>query len=256
MKNLSIFLKIIFVANNISGIVKYKYGGGVMYLNTQDGYENFKMLVANKIFVDKSMILEELNEIIDTTDRFICITRPRRFGKSQMTFLIESYYSQAVESKHIFDALKFSKAKTYPKYINKFNTVKIDFSLNDTNLTYEQYISRIENGLINNLKDKFVNIDFEKHEMLADKFNATKEKFVFIFDEWDYIFNKRIYPDNHDNFLDFLRNLIKDKSYISLCYMTGILPIKKHSSGSALNVFEEYTLLDDGVFENYFGFTM
>jgi len=85
--------------------------------------------------------------------------------------------------------------------------------------------------------------------------SATKEKFIFILDEWDFIFNRNIFSENHIYYLDFLRSLLKDKSYVSLCYMTGILPISKHSTGSSLNMFEEHTFLRDKLFDEYFGFT-
>ena len=83
----------------------------------------------------------------------------------------------------------------------------------------------------------------------------TQEKFIFIFDEWDYIFNNNMFVENQNDFLEFLRNLLKDQPYVSLCYMTGVLPIKKYSSGSALNMFDEYTFLKDRSFGEYFGFT-
>ena len=82
----------------------------------------------------------------------------------------------------------------------------------------------------------------------------TQEKFIFIFDEWDYIFNNNMFVENQNDFLEFLRNLLKDQPYVALCYMTGVLPIKKYSSGSALNMFDEYTFLKDRKFGEYFGF--
>jgi len=85
--------------------------------------------------------------------------------------------------------------------------------------------------------------------------DATNDKFIFIIDEWDYIFNNSLFKDNQNDFLDFLRNLLKDRSYVALAYMTGVLPIKKHSSTSALNMFDEYTILNDMLYGRYFGFT-
>ena len=78
---------------------------------------------------------------------------------------------------------------------------------------------------------------------------------MFIFDEWDYIFNNNLFEEHQNDFLEFLRNLLKDRSYVSLAYMTGVLPIKKYSSGSALNMFDEYTFLKDRSFSEFFGFT-
>ncbi len=84
---------------------------------------------------------------------------------------------------------------------------------------------------------------------------ATKEQFIFIIDEWDYLFSHELFTEHHSAFLEFLRNLLKDRPYVALTYMTGVLPIKKYSMGSALNMFREYTMLKDPFFEEYFGFT-
>ena len=63
---------------------------------------------------------------------------------------------------------------------------------------------------------------------LEDIYASTKNQFIFIIDEWDCIF--REYKQDKEaqkQYLDFLRNLLKDKPYVELAYMTGILPIKK-----------------------------
>ncbi len=233
----------------------------MMYLNTQKGFDNFKMNVDDNIFVDKSMILSILNTNVNKRERFFCVTRPRRFGKSQMTFLLESYYSKAVDSKEIFDTLNISKADSYLTHLNKYNVIKIDFSnLDTTNPAYKRYIGRIKEFLTADLETYYPDIDVSSYNEIADKleyiYTKTNEKFIFIFDEWDFIFNKHLYTTTeYTHFLEFLRNLLKDKTYVLLCYMTGILPIKIHSTGSSLNMFWEYTLLNDGIFEEYFGFT-
>ncbi len=204
--------------------------------------------------LDKSMIIDLLNARISTSRKYICITRPRRFGKSEITYLIESYYSKAVNSKAIFDSLSISNAPSYEKYLNKYNVIKIDFSTLDTlNLNFKQYLNAITSQLASELEKHYTGL--EKYPDIASKLLATKDKFIFIFDEWDFIFNKGLYPENQESFLEFLRILLKGRSYVALCYMTGILPIKKHSSGSALNMFQEFTLLTDNIFGNYFGFT-
>ncbi len=227
-----------------------------MYLNDDEAYKNFIALLNSEIFIDKSMILKILNRRIHTTNRFICITRPRRFGKSEITNLIESYYSKVLDTNSIFDNLNISEENSYTGHLNKYNIIKVDFSIKkETSEDYNSYINRIINGISDDLLAAYPEVDFSKCETLSSKFVATRDEFVFIFDEWDYIFNKGIYLKYQEDFLDFLRVLLKGRSYVSLCYMTGILPIKKHSSGSALNMFEEYTLLDDGVFEEFFGFT-
>ena len=84
---------------------------------------------------------------------------------------------------------------------------------------------------------------------------STGDQFIFVLDEWDYIFSKELFQENQDDFLEFLTFLLKDKPYVLLCYMTGVLPIKRYSSGSALNMFDEFTFLKDRRFGEFFGFT-
>lgn len=98
-------------------------------------------------------------------------------------------------------------------------------------------------------------IDTEKYFSVGDMLSATGEKFIFIIDEWDYIFSHDLFKENQKDFLEFIRNLLKDKPYVALAYMTGVLPIKKYSEGSALNMFKEYTMLNDHVYSDFFGFT-
>ncbi len=230
-----------------------------MYLNTQLGFENFKMRLRSKIFVDKSMIIEILNERVDTDKRFVCITRPRRFGKSQLTYLLESYYSKVVDSAQIFSQLKISETESYENHLNKYNVIKIDFSSVAISDTYEEYIGRVIDFLVDDLEEQYSSVDCKKYTELWDKLDRiymkTGEKFIFIIDEWDFIFNKEIFQEHQEEFLDFLRNLLKDRAYVALCYMTGILPIKLHSTGSALNMFHEYSFLKDKILDGFCGFT-
>lgn len=119
---------------------------------------------------------------------------------------------------------------------------------------YNDYISNIKNNLKEDLLSKFKDV-LKKDEDLYKLLDRTNEKFIFIIDEWDYIFSHNLFRENQKEFLEFLRNLLKDKPYVALAYMTGVLPIKRYSEGSALNMFDEYTMLNDGVYDNYFGFT-
>ncbi|MGL5751683.1 MAG: AAA family ATPase, partial [Paraclostridium sp.] len=227
-----------------------------IYLNTSKPYESYKELVNSRYFVDKSNIIQELNERISTNDKYVCITRPRRFGKSSIINMLGAYYSKAVDSSDIFDKLEISTSRKYNDNLNKYNVIKIDFSdLPDEPFEYSEYINRIRKNIEKDLLKFYPNISFDESTSLSDKFYGTEDKFIFIFDEWDFIFNRGLFEENHNNFLEFLRLLLKDKSYVALAYMTGILPIKKHSSGSALNMFEEFTFLKDRKFEEFFGFT-
>ncbi|OON98285.1 MAG: AAA family ATPase [Epulopiscium sp. Nele67-Bin004] len=227
-----------------------------MYINSTIGYKRFLAIVEDDLYIDKSMIIENLNKRVNKSRRWVCITRPRRFGKSVMTTLIESYYSKAIDSKEVFDNFKIASCKSYEKHLNMYNVIKIDFSSLDTRkLTFDEYLDVIELEIGKQLDDIFPTDKVLQATNLSSKLTATGKEFIFIFDEWDFIFNQNIYTDNHEDFLNYLRVLLKDREYVALCYMTGILPIKKYSTGSALNMFEEYTFLNDVIFGEFFGFT-
>ncbi|MGM9977535.1 MAG: AAA family ATPase [Clostridium sp.] len=226
-----------------------------IYLNTKNPLEKFKELFREKYFVDKSMIIEKMNEVLETASKYICITKPRRFGKSSVADMLGAYYSKAFDSKEIFDKLNISKSKSYKKNINKYNVINISF--NETTIiskSYEKYISRIVSLLKEDILDAFPNVHIKDNYEIFDILSETNEKFIFIIDEWDYIFSHNLFEENQNDFLEFLRNLLKDKSYVALAYMTGVLPIKKYSTGSALNMFDEYTMLKDPLYSEYFGF--
>ena len=226
-----------------------------IYLNTDQSLQNYKRLLKSTYFVDKSTIINKLNILIDTSDCYLCITRPRRFGKSSVADMLGAYYSKAVDSKDIFDKLKISEAESYEENLNKYNVINISFNqVSHRGNRYEDYIEMIKENLIKDITEKYPHIKTEKYFTINHMLSATKDKFIFIFDEWDYIFSNNIFEENQNDFLEFIRQLLKDQPYVALAYMTGVLPIKKYSSGSALNMFDEYTMLNDSTFGEFFGF--
>ncbi|MDU1507668.1 MAG: AAA family ATPase [Clostridium butyricum] len=207
-----------------------------IYLNNDKPYENFKELVNEEYFVDKSKIICLLNKKISTKGKYICITRPRRFGKSSVADMLGAYYSKAVDSKELFDKLNISSCDGYEENLNKYNVINIK-------------------DLSREIKKSFNTAELIEEDSLYKMLIKTEKKFIFIFDEWDYIFNNNLFEEHQNDFLEFLRNLLKDQPYVALAYMTGVLPIKKYSSGSALNMFDEFTFLKDRQYAEYFGFT-
>ena len=215
-----------------------------VYLNTNRPLENYKELYRSKYFVDKSFIMDQLNERIGTSDKYVCITRPRRFGKSSIVNMLGAYYTKGFESQEIFDKLKISKSDTYIKNLNKYNVINISFNkIPEHGDAYEDYINMIKMSLIDDIYEKYPYLKEKNYYTIGDMLMNTNEKFIFIFDEWDYIFNNKIFQEHQNDFLEFIRNLLKDQPYVALAYMTGVLPIKKYSSGSALNMFDEFTIL-------------
>ena len=227
-----------------------------IYLNTDIALRNFNELARSKYFIDKSNILGKLNTFISTPSKYICVTKPRRFGKSSIINMLGAYYTKGYNSKDIFDKLNISKEKSYLENLNKYNVINISLSkISEKGTSYNDYINMIKVSIINDIKESYPQIDVEKYFSIGDILSTTGEQFIFIIDEWDYIFSHDLFKENQQDFLEFLRNLLKDKPYVALCYMTGVLPIKKYSEGSALNMFDEYTMINDGVYDNYFGFT-
>lgn len=170
--------------------------------------------------------------------------------------MLGAYYCRSYDSKTLFDSLNISKNASYRLHLNKYNVIHLclnDIPLNRHN--YADYIAQINNSLINDIKEAYPALEGKSFEQASDILTATNDEFVFIIDEWDYIFGHELFPEHQGDFLEFLRNLLKDRPYVALSYMTGVLPIKKYSTGSALNMFDEYTMLNDCLFEEYFGFT-
>ena len=227
-----------------------------LYLNSDSILKKYTRLYKNEYFVDKSLIINQINKLIGSFDVYLCVTRPRRFGKTSLINMLGAYYSKAADSSQIFDTLKISQANGYREHLNKYNVISISFNEIPDNLkTYDQYINNITNQVKKEVISEFNLTDIEESDSLKRVLQKSKQQFIFLLDEWDYIFNNNLFEESQDKFLEFLRNLLKDESYVELCYMTGVLPIKKYSSGSALNMFDEFTFLKDRKFGEYFGFT-
>lgn len=213
-------------------------------------------------FVDKSMILQELLPMVKQGNHHVCITRPRRFGKTVMANMIGSFLGKGQDSRAVFSDLLIGKEKETMDHVNKYNVIHISFNeMPRICKSYEQYISRIEKRLIADLQEDYpdcrISDESAVWDALMQVFSVNgNEKFVFVLDEWDFIFHREfITEEDKRDYISFLSNLLKDKPYVSLAYMTGILPIAKYSSGSELNMFIEYSMVTQQRFSDYFGFT-
>lgn len=233
-----------------------------MYIDSKTAYLLYQNETKKPYFVDKSMLLKELFPLIEEGGEYICITRPRRFGKTVMANMISAFFNRSYDSADIFENLQIAEDKNYKKYQNHYPVIHIPFNdLMQPCLSYEDYIGRLEKQLIRDLRTAYpeVNIDGETSAVsaLLNILAADDDaRFVFVLDEWDFIFHQSFATEeNKKSYLMFLRNLLKDRPYVLLAYMTGILPIAKYSSGSELNMFLEYTMATEEKFSRYFGFT-
>lgn len=225
-------------------------------LNTKSALILYKELMNSQYFVDKSAMIENMNRRIRTNMKYVCITKPRRFGKTSVINMLGAYYGKAYDSAELFDGLDISKSETYAEHLNKYNVIHLCLNrLSDTGNTYDDYIGLIRNSIKRDIQEAYPELKNKEFDSIADMLAATDEQFIFMIDEWDYIFSHELYIEHHGDFLEFLRNLLKDQPYVAFAYMTGVLPIKKYSTGSALNMFREYTMLKDPFFEEFFGFT-
>lgn len=233
-----------------------------VYLNSTKAYTLYKGETTKPYFVDKSQILEELFPMAQSGNSHICITRPRRFGKTIMANMITAFFSKTYDAREIFDSMQISVSKEYETYRNKYSVVHISFNELPKGCTsYGQYIDRIERRLIKDLQSEYPHVELDEDGAVWDAFLAVymadpASRFIFVLDEWDYIFNEDFIAENDKKmYLNFLQGLLKDKPYVLLDYMTGILPIAKYSSGSELNMFVEFTMASEPKFSEYFGFT-
>lgn len=232
-----------------------------LFLNGIGIYDRYKTVTKGQYFVDKTALLEEIIPLLGQEQRFICITRPRRFGKTIMANMIGAFFEKGIENRKLFDSFAISKAEQYKEHIGKYNVIYIDFSEIPENCKdYNSYIKRISDGIKSDLQDAFSEIGLQKKvsiwDSLSDVFEKTGEKFIFVMDEWDAPFNMEFVTENdRKSYLLFLKLLLKGKSYVELAYMTGVLPIAKYSSGSELNMFLEYDMATKIKYSEYFGFS-
>ena len=227
------------------------------YLNP--GNKGFQESLNSEIYVDKTGLIEKTNEVLDTRQKFLCVSRPRRFGKSMAADMLAAYYERGEDSAELFGTLKISKVESYEKNRNQYDIIKVNMQefLSMTH-SMDEMLEQLQKQVMKDLKIRYP--EYAKEDnlifVMRNIFSNTHHPFIILIDEWDCLF--REYQQDKDaqkKYLDFLRFWLKDKDYIALAYMTGILPIKKYGSHSALNMFMEYSMTDPGELAEFFGFT-
>lgn len=239
-----------------------------VYLNNATAYSLYEKETKKPYFVDKTQILEQLFPLVWEENSYICITRPRRFGKTVMANMISAFFSRGCDGRtaeykagELFDDLYIAKNENYHKFLNQYDVIHISFNEMPRKYgTYEEYIERIEKRLTDDLLKKYPELEIRPGEAVWDILTDIWEKdaaakYIFVLDEWDFIFHRDFVADREKKaYISFLGNLLKDKPYVVMVYMTGILPIAKYSSGSELNMFTEFTMANSPAFSDYFGF--
>ena len=227
------------------------------YLNP--GNFSFRGSLRSKIYIDKSKLIARTNEALCTEQKYICVSRPRRFGKSMAANMLAAYYDRSEHTNELFENLKISKDQSYRENLNRYDVIKINMQeFLSMSESVEDMLSILQMRLIKDLKSAYPEVVSSDRLIFAmqDVFAETKCQFVILIDEWDCLF--REYKQDKEvqkKYLDFLRMWLKNKEYVALAYMTGILPIKKYGSHSALNMFSEYSMLNPREMAEFFGFT-
>ena len=235
------------------------------YLNP--GKMSYQMAVNSDIFVDKTQMILFLNGLVNTQQRYVSVSRPRRFGKTMAADMICAYYDREADSRELFEALKVSESdtgigkKSWDDFLGAFDVIRIVMTTFTRNKkTFDEALDAMQKLVSREIKKKYPDVDYfddkDLIQMIEDVYAENGQQFVIVIDEWDAVF--REFPSDKEgqkNYLDFLRDLFKDKSYIALAYMTGILPIKKYGKHSALNMFTEYSMMFPRQLARYTGFT-
>jgi hypothetical protein len=223
-----------------------------IYINQPMNFKNMKQ----GIFVDKTGMIPFLNSRMRTEDRYVCVSRPRKFGKTMAAAMLAEYYMKGIDSWETFKDLKIADDPSCKTHINKYNVIFLDIQAlwEYSNCNFITLRNEIETKLQDDLRNEFPSLPNHLRdlpELLSAAHSSAGALFIFIVDNWDYVVRQDIHSTSA--YLSYLAALLKDKTYAALCYMTGILPV--HGYSSSLNMFDNFTMLDPADLAEYAGFT-
>ncbi len=229
------------------------------YINIGD--EGFRS-IRNSEYVDKSELIGFINSCLDTTQKLICVSRPRRFGKSFATKMLCAYYSRGCDSLELFQDLRIAENASFWEHLNKYDVLYLDITLFLSTMKQNaQLVQAMEAAIIEDLGEAYPEAAGEHTlvDALRKINDSTGRKMILIIDEWDAMFRECKGRDEIlDRYILLLRSLFKssltDRLFAAV-YMTGILPIKKYGHESAVSDFYEYSMVEPRPLQNYIGFT-
>ena len=218
----------------------------------------------NGEYVDKTAMIAYINTTVDTADKLTCVSRPRRFGKSMAAHMLNAYYDKSCDSRELFSRFAIAKDQSFEEHLNKYPTIYLDIT--DFTTRYqgrEDIVELIQAAVIKDIRKAYPDVEVDEGcdlmDVLLNVNMATGEKFVMIIDEWDALCREADdKPRLMDNYVNLLRRLFKGggTAMVFACvYMTGILPIKRYGTQSALNDFREYSMTNASDLAGYIGFT-
>ncbi len=230
------------------------------YINL--GNEGFQR-IRNSEYVDKSGLISVVNRTLFTEQCFSCVTRCRRFGKSMAAKMLCAYYDHSCDSRSLFEDLEIASHPSFEHHLNKYPVICLDMTNFVTRYHDEDIVGHIDAELKSDILESYPDVPVREKEDLMDCLvriaKVTGERFVFIIDEWDAIC-REFKPGTSamDHYVNWLRRMFKSLNASQVfagVYMTGILPIKKYKTESALNNFTEYSMVEPRRMARYFGFT-
>ncbi len=216
----------------------------------------------SKPYVDKSMLIAQLNSVLGTERLYVCVSRPRRFGKSMAANMVSAYYDRTVDGAAEFAGLAIVDDPSFDRERNRYDVLKLNMQEFWTKSKHNvnSMLADLQKSLLFDLLFEYRDLRFRDNgdlpDVLSDIYAQTGRQFVIIIDEWDCIMRES--ADDHDAqkaYLDFLRAWLKDRPFVALAYMTGILPVKKYGTHSALNMFDEFSMLEPFEMAPFMGFT-
>ena len=222
--------------------------------------------IRNSVYVDKSGLIDLINRSIHTVRHLTCVSRPRRFGKSFAAQMLCAYYDKTCDSLKLFEDLKIGRepgyAASYRKHLNRYDVIYLDMTavIGEAGLT--GIIPYLKRNVVEELQKAYPQMEIAEGFVptLSNAAEAAGNPFIAIIDEWDApIREAKDDPVIQREYLEFLRTLFKNSGatakIFAAAYMTGILPIKKDGSQSAISDFQEYSILYPMEFAEYVGFT-
>lgn len=229
-----------------------------IYLNPGN-IDFYNVVNHSQIYVDKSELIKYTNKVLFGEQKYICVSRPRRFGKSIAANMLTAYYSSGCDSKEMFSRLKIANSESFEKHLNKYNVIRLDIQkFANKTANVDDMLKLLQKRVINELRKTFEISDDETDLpfVLEEVFDANQQPFVFVIDEWDCVLREqKNSADDQKTYLNFLCDLFKGQSYVALAYMTGILPIKKYGKHSAINMFTEIAMTNPRELAEFTGFT-
>lgn len=229
-----------------------------VYLNP--GNQGFRESVNSEIYVDKTGLIACTNKYMNTEQKFICVSRPRRFGKSMALKMLSAYYSRGCDSRELFKGFDIEKQESFEEHLNNSDVIYLNMQQFLIRAKKQEVTEYLEQVVLEELRDEYEGLIPDRIDILSEAlekiYAKTGQQFIFLVDEWDCVMRERQKSEDLQKlYLNFLRDLLKDQPYVALAYMTGILPVKKYGIHSALNMFTEYSMTNQFDFEEYTGFT-